>query len=78
MPVILRPDDEALWLDAQISRPALLLECLQPYPTDALATVDVVPLVNHVENDGLAVIEPVTQERAEPSQLSFLRSNDVA
>jgi len=32
MPVMLAPDDEALWLDAAVTDPLAVFRCLVPYP----------------------------------------------
>ncbi len=46
MPVLLRPEDEALWLDKSITQASDLLPLLVPYPTEAMATYAVSRQVN--------------------------------
>jgi putative SOS response-associated peptidase YedK len=36
MPVILRPEDEALWLDPAVTTPEAVQPLLQPYPAEAM------------------------------------------
>jgi len=63
MPVILRPQDEATWLDPAAEDPWSLL---RPYPAELMHAYAVVPLVNNVANDGPELLEPAAVE-----QLSF-------
>ena len=63
MPVILRPEDEAAWLDPAAADPWALL---RPYASEQMRAYAVVPLVNNVNNDGPQLLEPATVE-----QLSF-------
>ncbi len=51
MPVILRPDDYAQWLDPAPQTPERLLPLLRPYPTDEMTAHPVSSLVNRPEND---------------------------
>ncbi len=57
MPVILRPEAEARWLDPA-THPAELHELLQPYPDDQMHAYAVSKLINSPSNDSPAVIEP--------------------
>ena len=59
MPVILRQDWAAFWLDRSVEDPAALTSALNPYPADKLAVYEVAPLVNSVANDIPEVIAPV-------------------
>jgi putative SOS response-associated peptidase YedK len=59
MPVILRPEDEALWLDASVTDSQRVLALLKPFAADQMRAYQVAPLVNWFENDGPALIEPV-------------------
>jgi putative SOS response-associated peptidase YedK len=58
MPVILDPTDFARWLDPQSQDPAALLPLLRPYPTEAMQSVAVSPLVNNARHDGPDCVEP--------------------
>jgi putative SOS response-associated peptidase YedK len=60
MPVILRPEAEAAWLDASLSGP------LEPYPSELMHAYAVAPLVNSHVNDGPELLLP-----AEAVQLSL-------
>jgi putative SOS response-associated peptidase YedK len=59
MPVLLRPEDEALWLDADLTAPEAVISLLQPYPAEAMEAMPVSTLVNDVRHDGPALISPV-------------------
>jgi putative SOS response-associated peptidase YedK len=63
MPVILRPEDEAVWLDPAADDP---WSVARPYPAELMRAYAVAPLVNNVANDG-----PELLARAEVEQLSF-------
>jgi putative SOS response-associated peptidase YedK len=56
MPVILRPEDEALWLDPSLTEAEMLVPLLQPYPAAAMDAYAVAPLVNSVANDSPELI----------------------
>jgi putative SOS response-associated peptidase YedK len=60
MPVILRPEDYALWLDPGVREPEPLQACLQLYPSEALTAYPVSPYVNNVHNDDPQCVEPAT------------------
>lgn len=51
MPVILRPEAEEDWLDPDVAVEHAL-SLLEPYPSDAMRSVAVSPLVNSVKNEG--------------------------
>jgi putative SOS response-associated peptidase YedK len=59
MPVVLRPDDEAAWLDADETDPSAVLGLLLPYPADAMEAYPVSPLVNDGRHDGPELIKRV-------------------
>jgi len=60
MPVILRPEDEAAWLDLPAADPGALLEAVsRPYPAEAMAAHDVSPLVGDPRHDSAACIAPL-------------------
>ena len=52
MPVILRPEHEALWLDAAVTDPAALAPALVPYPATAMVAYPVSRRVNSPSYDG--------------------------
>lgn len=52
MPVILAPEDEALWLDRAMTDSGAVMACLRPYPPDLMETWPVGTLVNSADNDG--------------------------
>jgi len=60
MPVILRPADEARWLDPSLTNPASVLSCLQPLPAEQLEAYPVSALVSSPDNEGAQLVEPVT------------------
>lgn len=59
MPVILRPEDEAAWLDPANADTAALEKLLHPYPAEAMEAIPVSALVNSPANDSPAVLEPL-------------------
>ncbi|MBB6636580.1 SOS response-associated peptidase [Cohnella thailandensis] len=61
MPVILKPEDEALWLDRRIREPARLKHLLVPYPEDEMAAYEVSAAVGNVRNDSPSLIERVAR-----------------
>lgn len=67
MPVILRREDEGLWLDKEADIPALLA-LLRPYPAELMDAYAVSRAVNSPANEGEALIEP--DSAASPLQLS--------
>lgn len=58
MPVILRPEREALWLDPHITDPAALVADWQPYPSDLMRCYPVSTRVNSPSYDGPECITP--------------------
>ncbi|MCC3373021.1 SOS response-associated peptidase [Cohnella sp. REN36] len=59
MPVILRPEDEARWLDRRIQDPGPLLPLLAPYPAGEMTAYEVDRRVGNVANDDPALLAPV-------------------
>jgi putative SOS response-associated peptidase YedK len=57
MPVILSREDEARWLDTDITDPTLLLPMLQPCANELITMHEVSPLVNSVRTDNAELIE---------------------
>ena len=62
MPVILRPQDEEMWLDpsAEVKH---LTHALKPYPAEEMEAYEVSRLVNSAKNNIPQCIEPVSPER---------------
>jgi putative SOS response-associated peptidase YedK len=59
MPVILRREAEAQWLDRAVDDPQKLLPLLTPYPDNEMTAYEVSQIVNSPRNDVPACIEPV-------------------
>lgn len=58
MPVILAPEDEAVWLDGLEQDPRALVALLQPYPAEAMAASPASPDVGNVRNEGPELLKP--------------------
>ena len=58
MPVIIRPEDYDLWLDAEVRRAEILQPLLRPYPHEEMTAYAVSPLVNSPSNDSPRCVEP--------------------
>lgn len=56
MPVILRREDEALWLDPACTDATILQQVLRPYPADAMEAYPVAALVNAADREGPSLI----------------------
>ena len=63
MPVILDRGVESAWLDPTLGERDLI-DLLVPAPSEALVTREVSDLVNHVREDGPALIEPREEQTA--------------
>ncbi|MBA4495576.1 SOS response-associated peptidase [Paenactinomyces guangxiensis] len=59
MPAILRPEDEAAWLDPGLEEPNVLRSLLNPYPAEEMAAYPVSNLVNSPKNDIPECILPI-------------------
>ncbi len=59
MPVILQPDDYALWLDPTVQKPELLQPLLHPFPPQEMEAYAVSRFVNSPDNDTPKCIEPL-------------------
>ena len=57
MPVILKPDAHARWLDQRELKPEELNDLLKPYPADEMEAFPVSTMVNSPRNDGPQLIE---------------------
>ncbi|THF73247.1 SOS response-associated peptidase [Cohnella fermenti] len=62
MPVILRPEDEALWLDREVREPELLRHLLVPCPASEMTVYEVGPEVGNVRNDSPSLIFPMARD----------------
>ena len=71
MPVILRPEDEAAWLDPREKDLPKLQALLAPLPTDRLEAYAVAPLVNSFQNEGPELIVPTTIRPAAAVQIQL-------
>lgn len=58
MPVILRPEDYALWLDPTITAPPALEPLFEPFPAEEMLDKVVSRRVNKPDSDGPEVLEP--------------------
>jgi putative SOS response-associated peptidase YedK len=67
MPVILRQEDEAVWLDPTVTDPGQVLPLLRPYPAESMAAYAVSALVNSFQNEGPEVIQPARNEVQQPA-----------
>jgi len=64
MPVILDPDDEALWLDPAVNDPAVLQPLLAPCPSERLQIWPVATAVNMPRNNGPELMAAVASPEA--------------
>ena len=58
MPVILRREDEARWLDRDVPQEEAL-ELLQPLPAELMSAADASLLVNSPDNDAPEILDPL-------------------
>ena len=70
MPAILRPEDEATWLDPKVESMDRLKSLLKPYPADAMAARCVEPYVNNPAHEGPRCI----QEAPDPPPQTLFES----
>lgn len=59
MPVILAPEQEAIWLDRDIKSREALEPLLEPYPAERMTSYPVSPIVGNVRNDHEECITPI-------------------
>jgi putative SOS response-associated peptidase YedK len=64
MPVILRKEEEDLWLDAQVKEFHKLAPLLAPYPADAMSSAEVSKLVNSAKYKTADCLTPRELERS--------------
>jgi putative SOS response-associated peptidase YedK len=72
MPVILRREDERLWLDPEVTDVQVVLPLLQPYASESMSAYEVSRAVNAVANDGPELIAP--SDRNRPVASAFPRT----
>jgi putative SOS response-associated peptidase YedK len=60
MPVILKPEDEPVWLAPYVTENRTLLPLLKPLAPEELAVYEVDPYVNKAGNEGPRCVEPVS------------------
>ena len=73
MPVILRPENEELWLDASRTSFDKARSLLKPYSEELMDAHDVSPIVNSAKYDRPECIRPVSDDEIPPAgQLSLL------
>jgi putative SOS response-associated peptidase YedK len=58
MPVILRPDDEATWLDPSVNDPDKLSMLIGPYPAERMAADPANPALNKPSHEGPDCLVP--------------------
>jgi putative SOS response-associated peptidase YedK len=61
MPVIVRPEDYDLWLDAEVRGTEILLPLLRPYPREGMTAYAVSPVVNSPSHDSPRCVEPARE-----------------
>jgi len=61
MPVILREEDESIWLDRSVTDLAMLKQLLTPYPEDEMEAYEVSAIVNSAKVDTPACIQSINQ-----------------
>lgn len=66
MPIILRPEDEPLWLDRRLGDPGKLRKLLVPYPADEMEAYEVSDRVGRAYNDDPGCIERVGEQMSLP------------
>jgi putative SOS response-associated peptidase YedK len=61
MPVVLAPEDEAMWLDPTLTDPHAVLPCLRPYPSELMTAFPVSRRVNAADQDAPELILPASE-----------------
>jgi putative SOS response-associated peptidase YedK len=62
MPVILKPEDEELWVSREVDEGNAVAHLLAPYPAERMAVRPVSPAVNNVRNNDPSLIEPLDDD----------------
>jgi putative SOS response-associated peptidase YedK len=70
MPVIVRPEDEGLWLSRQITDVEEVAPVMEPLGSDEVVVYPVATAVNDAHRDGPELIRP-----HEPTQLRLARAS---
>ncbi len=78
MPVILSPEGEEVWLDAEMQDPARLTPLFEPLDAAAMEVFAVSRHVNAPANDGPSVLEPPGPEPARPPKKRAARPNQAS
>ncbi|MEM1323994.1 MAG: SOS response-associated peptidase [Bacteroidota bacterium] len=68
MPAILRPDQEALWLDQELPTEAVL-SMIAPYPDEQLKAYTVSSRINSVRNNDPTLLQPYDHQEGEQGSL---------
>jgi putative SOS response-associated peptidase YedK len=61
MPVIVKPENESLWIDPEVTDQDALMKALVPVPADQIEMYEVAPLVGNQRNDVEKCIQPIKQ-----------------
>lgn len=61
MPVIVKPENESLWIDPDVTDQDTLMKALVPIPADQIEMYEVTPLVGNPRNDVEKCIQPIRQ-----------------
>lgn len=62
MPVIVRPEDEPMWLNRDITQTDVLLPLLKPYAAEEMNAYPVSSRVGNVGNDDEACVEDIAKD----------------
>ena len=66
MPVILAPEDYAVWLGEEGASPETLKRLLRPYPAKAMTSWPVDPRMNKPDIDEVALLDPLERDPLAP------------
>lgn len=69
MPVILKPTEYDLWLDAGVTDPAMVADLLKPFDANAMRCYPISNRVNSVVNDDAECAEPIALSTPPQGQL---------
>ncbi|MDI6782816.1 MAG: SOS response-associated peptidase [bacterium] len=62
MPVILKPENEEVWLNKSVNDIAQLISVLNPYPSESMEGYPVSPAVNNPKNDSEDLVRPISSQ----------------
>jgi putative SOS response-associated peptidase YedK len=71
MPVILKLENEEIWLNPEIEDKDLLLEILKPYESESMEAFEVSTFVNSPNNQGIQCILPLQSGTVQQSLASY-------